>query len=138
MSASAQLAISFAAVVGGMGSSLGLGLSVGFAIVAVEVLLGAGENVVFVIGTAKVLLVKVLIAQIAIKLVAVGMVAFAVGQAAAGEVAAGEVAVRMAAVVEVVAIVVGDNLVLGMLGLIEIRFEVFEAAAKHSLAIFTV
>lgn len=132
MSASAQLAISFAAVVGGMGSSLGLGLSVGFAIVAVEVLLGAGGNVVFVIGTAKVLLVKVLIAQIAIKLVAVGMVAFAVGQAA------GEVAVRMAAVVEVVAIVVGDNLVLGMLGLIEIRFEVFEAAAKHSLAIFTV
>lgn len=137
MSASAQLAVSFAAVVGGMGSSLGLGLSVGFAIVAVEVLLGAGENVVFVIGTAKVLLVKVLIAQIAIKLVAVGMVAFAVGQVA-GEVAAGEVAVRMAAVVEVVAIVVGDNLVLGMLGLIEIRFEVFEAAAKHSLAIFTV
>ena len=132
MSASAQLAISFAAVVGGMGSSLGLGLSVGFAIVAVEVLLGAGGNVVFVIGTAKVLLVKVLIAQIAIKLVAVGMVAFAVGQAA------GEVAVMMAAVLEVVAIVVGDNLVLGMLGLIEIRFEVFEAAAKHSLAIFTV
>ena len=132
MSASAQLAISFAAVVGGMGSSLGLGLSVGFAIVAVEVLLGAGGNVVFVIGTAKVLLVKVLIAQIAIKLAAVGMVAFAVVEAA------GEVAVMMAAVLEVVAIVVGDNLVLGMLGLIEIRFEVFEAAAKHSLAIFTV
>ena len=132
MSASAQLAISFAAVVGGMGSSLGLGLSVGFAIVAVEVLLGAGGNVVFVIGTAKVLLVKVLIAQIAIKLVAVGMVAFAVVEAAV------VVAVMMAAVLEVVAIVVGDNLVLGMLGLIEIRFEVFEAAAKHSLAIFTV